>query len=135
MLFVVDIKVSLQFILQHFMWFYVILGAKGTKGLGNKGFIETLGTRVIHNSACQLKYIPHVLHKKLSNVDSAMFLQFIYIFPSFFHNVYKYESPSSVSLWKWVAIFPFNSQFTFLQECKLLFACSFPCFSRSFCLL
>ena len=57
-------------------------------------------------------------------------------FAAFFHNVYKYESPSSVSLHKCLAIFPFiNSQFTFLQECKLLFACSFPCFSRSFCLL
>ena len=33
-----------------------------------------------------------------------------------FHNVYNYESPSSVSLRKCLAIFPFYSQFTFYKN-------------------
>ena len=66
-------------ILQYFTWLYDL---KELFELGNKGFLETLGTKV-NNSTCPLKYFPHVLNEKLSNVDSAMLLQFIYILQVF----------------------------------------------------
>ena len=61
----------------------------------------------------------------------AMFLQFIFIFASF---LTMFTSMKVLPMFL-CTIFPSTVNFHFFKERKLLFACYFPWFSRSFCLL